>query len=53
MDACDTDDSQALDISDAIGALSFLFAGSLPPAFPGPENPGVDPTRDCLTVCSL
>ena len=52
MDACDTDDSQALDISDAIGALSFLFAGGLPPALLGPETPGVDPTRDCLAVCS-
>jgi hypothetical protein len=51
-DAADTDDSGKLDLTDAISALQFLFMGGAPPANPGPETCGPDPTPgDEYTEC--
>ncbi len=43
-DAADTDDSGKIDIADSIGIFNWLFLGQAPPAMPGPELCGVDPT---------
>jgi hypothetical protein len=46
-DACDGNDDGGLDITDGVFTLSYLFSGGPPPAPPF-ENPGRDPSRDCL-----
>jgi hypothetical protein len=38
----------ALDISDAIRLLDFLFLGAQAPPDPGPTTCGVDPTPDAI-----
>lgn len=47
FDACDTNDDAALDITDAIASLGFLFLGLSPP--PPPLDCELDPTPDQLT----
>ena len=47
--SADTDDSGDLDLSDGIAIFNFLFLGAAPPAPPGPEDCGTDPTPDSLT----
>jgi hypothetical protein len=47
-DAADADDSGAIDISDAVYTLNHLFLGGPPPAPPGPDACGRDPTPDNL-----
>ena len=44
LDAADTDDSGRVDVADSIGTFNWLFLGQAPPAMPGPELCGVDPT---------
>lgn len=51
MDAADFDDNGKLDITDAIAKFSYLFQGGRPPAPPGVEACGSDPTPDDLPVC--
>jgi hypothetical protein len=51
LDACDANDSGGIDISDAVSILFYLFAGGEPPAAPGPEKCGADPTSDPLPAC--
>jgi hypothetical protein len=47
-DAADVDDSGAVDISDPVFLLQFLFnRGDVPPS-PGPFQPGIDVTEDRL-----
>ena len=48
FDAGDSNDDELLDIADAIFVLGSLFSGGDPPAAPGPDNCGVDPTGDTL-----
>ena len=51
-DAADANDDGALDISDAIMTLGFLFLG-MPPTLPEPHpNRGPDPTSDALDCAS-
>ena len=51
-DAADANDDGILDISDAIGLLSFQFLGGTPPMPPGPGDCGPDPTdEDLLPDC--
>jgi hypothetical protein len=45
-------DDGAVDISDAVGLLGFLFLGATPPAAPFP-TPGVDPTPADPLGCDL
>ena len=47
-DALDFDDSGELDVTDPILSLTHQFLGGLPPAPPGKEVCGVDPTNDEL-----
>ena len=47
-DAADSNDDGAVDIGDAIKVLGVLFSGDTPPAAPGPDNCGIDPTDDSL-----
>ena len=47
-DAADSNDDGAVDIADAIKVLGVLFSGDTPPATPGPDNCGIDPTDDAL-----
>ena len=49
-DACDSNDDGAVDITDGIHVLNFLFLGGRPPAPPF-ELEGRDETQDCLPVC--
>jgi hypothetical protein len=49
-DALDVDDNGALEITDGIAVLAYLFQGGEPPDPPYP-NPGVDPTADDLAPC--
>jgi len=42
-EACNANDDERLDISDAVYLLGFLFLGGPSPPPPYPE-PGVDPT---------
>jgi hypothetical protein len=51
FDAADANDSGAIDLTDAVSVLNFLFLGSRPPADPGPDACGVDPTPDGLAPC--
>ena len=51
-DAGDLNDDGAMDISDAIYGLNFLFSGAPPPPHPGPEACGSDPTLDPLPDCA-
>ncbi len=48
LDAADTDDSGQIDIADSIGTFSFLFLNGVPPAPPGRDECGEDPTDDRL-----
>lgn len=41
-------DDGSLDISDTIYLLNYLFVSGPPPAAPGPQNCGPDPTDDAL-----
>ncbi|MBI4582522.1 MAG: lamin tail domain-containing protein [Planctomycetes bacterium] len=47
LDAADFTDDGAIDLSDAIGSLRFLFQAGEPPPSPFP-SPGPDPTADGL-----
>ena len=47
-DAGDGNDDGLVDIGDAIKILGVLFSGDTPPATPGPDNCGIDPTDDAL-----
>ncbi|MBN1441350.1 MAG: hypothetical protein JXA90_01515 [Planctomycetes bacterium] len=47
-DACDSDDNGVIDLSDAMVILEYLFRSAAPPAAPGPDACGVDPTPDAL-----
>ncbi len=53
LDALDYDDDGTVVISDAIASLTHLFAGGPPPADPGKETCGPDPSDadplDCAT----
>jgi hypothetical protein len=49
LDACDSDDTGVIDVTDATYLLNYLFiAGSPVPPPPGPRVPGPDPTEDEL-----
>ncbi|MDE0960619.1 MAG: proprotein convertase P-domain-containing protein [Planctomycetota bacterium] len=48
LDSCDSNDDGGLDIGDGISMLGSLFNGTTPPALPGPDQCGVDPTEDLL-----
>ncbi|MEM7232105.1 MAG: CotH kinase family protein, partial [Planctomycetota bacterium] len=48
-DAADADDSGAINITDAVHILQFLFQGGSAPATPFPQD-GEDPTEDAL-IC--
>ena len=50
-DACDANDDGAVDITDGIHVLNFLFLGG-PPPDPPFEIEGRDETRDCLPACA-
>jgi hypothetical protein len=47
-DACDANDDQNIDISDAISGLGALFLGQGSFPLPGKDDCGVDPTGDPL-----
>ena len=47
-DACDFNDDGIIDITDPIANLTHQFVGGPPPARPGKEVCGVDPTEDEL-----
>lgn len=47
-DAADCNDDGMVDIADAIKVLNVLFTSDTPPATPGPDNCGSDPTDDAL-----
>ncbi len=47
-DALDFDDSGELDVTDPIANLTHQFVGGPPPAPPGKDTCGVDPTEDKL-----
>jgi hypothetical protein len=54
VEAGDTDDSGALDITDAITNLGYQFLGDPPPAAPGPFTCGADPVPPdlgCQKAC--
>jgi hypothetical protein len=51
FDAADADDSGSLQITDPIRVLNYLFLGGIPPAAPGPEFCGEDPSEDSLAEC--
>ena len=51
-DACDTDDSGGIDLSDMVGILSYLFSAGEEPRPPGPRECGPDPTADGLEPCA-
>ena len=46
MDAADTNDTGAVEITDAIIIFSWLFTGGVAPAVPSPQSPGYLPA-DC------
>ena len=48
MDAADFDDNGEIEITDPIASLSHQFLGTAPPAPPGLESCGLDPTEDDL-----
>jgi len=51
-DAADSDDSGEVDLTDVIIILNYLFLAGKPPALPGPETCGPDPTEeDLLEEC--
>jgi hypothetical protein len=48
-DACDSNDDGKLNAADIVFILNYLFVpGSPAPPYPGPINPGFDPTPDDL-----
>ena len=47
-DSLDFNDDQKIDVSDPVGNLSHQFLGQDPPAPPGKEACGLDPTEDDL-----
>jgi len=51
VDAADTNDTQVMDITDAIFVLGYLFLGTATPPPPGPSVPGIDPTDDDFPSC--
>jgi hypothetical protein len=50
-DAADSNDDGGVDLSDAAYSLGYLFLGGPPPARPGPDVCGPDPTTDRLPAC--
>lgn len=48
LDAAGTNDTDNLDLSDAVSLLGFLFLGGAPPAAPGPQVCGPDPEGTSL-----
>lgn len=53
LDALDFDDSNAIDVSDPIASLAHQFLGGLPPAPPGLQFCGPDPTDDDGITCDF
>lgn len=51
LDAADSDDNGAYNITDVVYLLNFCYVGGPEPPDPGPFTPGPDPTPDNLT-CS-
>ncbi len=51
LDACDFDDNGEIEITDPIGNLMHQFVGGPPPAPPGRDACGVDPTDDDELGC--
>ncbi len=52
LDACDVDDSNTINIADAISLFGYLFDGGIAPAPPFPAC-GPDPSPDALTCGSF
>lgn len=50
-DAADVDDDGRITLTDAVHLLTHLHRQGLPPPFPGPRLPGLDPTPDALLDC--
>ncbi len=50
LDAADFDDNGKVEITDPIASLSHQFLGTAPPAPPGKDTCGVDPTEDAPDV---
>ena len=50
-DAADADDNGAIELTDGIVVLDYLFRGAQPPPAPGPVIEGNDPTDDELRTC--
>jgi hypothetical protein len=48
IDSLDGNDDGTIDLSDGLFLLNFLFSGGSPPAAPGTEQCGLDPTPDSL-----
>ncbi len=49
FDAADADDNETVNLLDALIILSYQFSGGDPPADPGPDSCGLDPTPDGLS----
>ncbi len=50
LDAADFDDNGKVEITDPIANLSHQFLGTAPPAPPGKDTCGIDPTEDDASV---
>ena len=50
-DACDTDDSGEVTLTDAVFLLQHLFTGGRAPPSPGANRCGFDPSGDSLDAC--
>ena len=51
--AADADDSGTVDIADSIGTFNWLFLAGAPPAPPGHETCGEDPTPSDALDCDF
>ncbi len=51
IDAADSDDDGKVSLTDMVQIVNFLFKGGNPPATPGPEACGIDPTEDEIAAC--
>src|SRR5262249_41224042 len=52
LDAADSNDSGAIDLSDVVYTLRFLLLAGNPPSAPGPFDCGTDPTDSTLGCVS-
>ena len=52
LDAADTDDSGQLDIADPVRTFNWLFLAGTPPAPPGYQDCGEDPTAGDSLECA-